>query len=170
MPHLPPDAVLFYTRPEGHDYWAAKFEPVGDVMIPRRVYVTLTSKYGRSVSDEEDFPTFQRMPEYSGHQGFLESLLVEKLNLMSENTRRVWVVGRILRDSIDPGIKLAHLSYVPKKEWYEMTGLSEHDFEQSLKVLLAIRYTTMARRSSASSPYYFISGLQVTPLEIVALE
>lgn len=135
--------------------WASHFSVVGDVMIPSRIEMTLGSS--RNVWKSSVFP----IPTQSLFPTHYNELVIEKLNLLSKNTKRVWAVGRVLRDFPTPHT-------VSHDEWFETTGMNEYDFEQSLKVLHTLHFVKIERYS----PYrrYFVAGPSVTPLEIVALE
>lgn len=138
-------------------YWAGDFKPVGDTEIPKSFYATAVwgdEKQGWSTTKEEqDFSTRDFRDKY-----------VEKLNLMSKNTKRMWVVGRMLRDNHPREL-------VSLREWFETVGLSRKEFQVGLDVLSALKYAGRAPLAGrVPHDLYVIRGPRVTPLELVALE
>lgn len=94
----------------------------------------------------------------------------EKLGLMTDDARRAWVTGRIVRDEqgrTETEWLRRRMMYgqppITRKPWRELSGLSESRFKEAVSVLAALGRATRLPR------YVYIWGPPVTPIEIATL-
>lgn len=98
----------------------------------------------------------------TSHEGAIQRV-DEKLGLMTEDARRAWVAGRILRDEKQKRLGVTLNVPIETDEWSELSGLTMYQLQKSFSILERMG------RASASEKGLHVWGPSVTPLEMVNL-